>query len=183
MRPLNPRQTRFIREYLISRNGEQAAITAGYPAKTARSKAAHLLTNVNIRTEIKRQKDAIAAASLITVHRLLQEIAHLAFSNVSDFCDENGNPRPLSDVPLNARKAIQSIKWGAEGVVEYKLWDKGAAQERLAKHLGLFMEQSDLQGMRDKLADLIARALASQRAEDAKAIRDSAETRIPEVPE
>ena len=33
---LTPKQTRFIDEYLVDRNGAQAAIRAGYSARSAR---------------------------------------------------------------------------------------------------------------------------------------------------
>ena len=40
MRPLNRQQQRFVEEYLVDLNGTQAAIRAGYSAKTANPAAA-----------------------------------------------------------------------------------------------------------------------------------------------
>lgn len=169
MRPLSPKQARFVREYLTSRNGEQSAIKAGYHKKTARSQAARLLTKANVREEINRQREAIAARTLITADRLLQEIAHIAFADPADVSDESGNLIPVRDLPVHARKAIASIKVKRTvedkvlyEIVEYKFWDKGQAQERISKHLGLYLEQEDIQALRAKLQELIAKIQSSQ---------------------
>lgn len=45
---LTPKQTRFVAEYLVDLNATQAAIRAGYSAKTARQIGQRLLTKVDI---------------------------------------------------------------------------------------------------------------------------------------
>jgi len=54
--PLNPRQSRFVNEYLVDMNGTKAAVRAGYSPKTAKSQTSRLLTNVNLRAEISRKQ-------------------------------------------------------------------------------------------------------------------------------
>ena len=44
---LNPKQKRFVSEYLIDLNAKQAAIRAGYSPKTAEVQASRLLSLVN----------------------------------------------------------------------------------------------------------------------------------------
>ena len=46
---LNPKQQRFVDEYLIDLNGKQAAIRAGYSEKTAEVQASRLLSNAKDR--------------------------------------------------------------------------------------------------------------------------------------
>ena len=46
--PLTPKQERFVEEYLIDLNATQAAIRAGYSAKTAEAQGSRLLSNVNV---------------------------------------------------------------------------------------------------------------------------------------
>lgn len=46
---LDPRQQRFVREYLIDPNGTQAAIRAGYSAHTATVQASDLLGDLTSR--------------------------------------------------------------------------------------------------------------------------------------
>ena len=45
---LTEKQKRFVEEYLIDLNATQAAIRAGYSAKTANEQGARLLVNVSI---------------------------------------------------------------------------------------------------------------------------------------
>jgi phage terminase small subunit len=54
---LNDRRRAFCREYVIDWNASQAAIRAGYSQDTARSIASQLLTNINVKAEIKRLID------------------------------------------------------------------------------------------------------------------------------
>ena len=51
---LNPKQAAFVKEYLVDRNGKQAAIRAGYSEKTAEVKASQLLSIIKV-------KEAVAA--------------------------------------------------------------------------------------------------------------------------
>lgn len=49
---MTPKQEKFCAEYLVDLNATQAAIRAGYSAKTAESTGSRLLRNVNIKTHI-----------------------------------------------------------------------------------------------------------------------------------
>jgi hypothetical protein len=51
-RALNPKQQRFVAEYLIDLNATQAAVRAGYSAKTARKIGSRLLTKEDIQAAI-----------------------------------------------------------------------------------------------------------------------------------
>lgn len=52
MPDLNPKQARFVEEYLLDLNGKQAAIRAGYSEKTADAQASRLLTHVKVATAV-----------------------------------------------------------------------------------------------------------------------------------
>lgn len=56
---MNARQKRFCDEYLIDCNATQAAIRAGYSAKTAKITGAKLLTNANLKAYIEEQLEKI----------------------------------------------------------------------------------------------------------------------------
>jgi hypothetical protein len=64
---LNDKQRDFAREYCLDKNATQAAIRAGYSAKTAKEQASRLLTNINVRAEIERTLAASAARVELTV--------------------------------------------------------------------------------------------------------------------
>lgn len=58
---LTPKQAAFVREYLVDRNGTQAAIRAGYSKKTAGAIAVENLTKPLISEKIKAATQASAA--------------------------------------------------------------------------------------------------------------------------
>lgn len=63
---MNARQKAFVREYLVDRNGKQAAIRAGYSEKYAETQACRLLsTNAKVAAAVARgEKRAMERAEL-----------------------------------------------------------------------------------------------------------------------
>ena len=53
MAALDPRHQRFVQEYLVDLNGTQAAIWAGYSAKSAAEQAHHLLKHPHIHEAVE----------------------------------------------------------------------------------------------------------------------------------
>lgn len=66
MSKLTPKQQRFIDEYLIDLNATQAAIRAGYSAKTAQEQSSRLLSNVMVQEAIKAGQAKLAKRTLVT---------------------------------------------------------------------------------------------------------------------
>lgn len=60
MRRLTHKQERFVQEFLVDRNGAQAAIRAGYSQNCARETAYRLLTNDHIRRAIDTESQRLA---------------------------------------------------------------------------------------------------------------------------
>lgn len=152
-RPLTPKQERFVQEYLVDLNATQAAERAGYSARTARQTGAENLTKPDIAAAVQSAMRERSARTQITADEVLAEIAALAFSDLGQILDFTGDDprlRPAEDIPEAARRAVASIKvrrvveaGAGEGkreveVTEFKLWDKLAALEKAARHLGLF---------------------------------------------
>lgn len=71
---LTPKQADFVREYLIDLNATQAAIRAGYSAKTAQEQSARLLSNVIIASEINKLKIKRETKTEITAEWVLTTI-------------------------------------------------------------------------------------------------------------
>ena len=69
---LNPKQAAFVKEYLVDRNGTQAAIRAGYSAKTANVKGAQLLAIVSIKQAVEAGEAEHAARCDVTVDTIKQ---------------------------------------------------------------------------------------------------------------
>lgn len=71
---LTPKQERFVAEYLVDLNATQAAIRAGYSAKTANEQGARLLANVSIASAIAEAQAKRAADLNRTAADVLRDI-------------------------------------------------------------------------------------------------------------
>lgn len=95
-------------------------------------------------------------ADLIDPDRALREAARLAYSDVRQLFDSNGQLLPVHKWPDGLAAAIGGIEVvkrnvdSADGktddVIKVKVWDKGKALEMLFKHMNLFKEQIELSG-------------------------------------
>ncbi len=150
---LNPKQERFVAEYLVDLNATQAAIRAGYSPKTAGVQAFDLLKKPEIAAALERQRNQHAKNTGLTVERVLQEAMRLAFFDIRKLTDAEGNPIPINQLDDDTAAAIQGLELATERsrdedgsvtvVRKYKIADKNAALERLFKHLGLFQKDND----------------------------------------
>ena len=70
---MTKRQEMFCQECVISGNGTQAAIKAGYSEKTANEQAARLLAKVSIQDKIRALSDEIRTEKIIDA-RKMQEV-------------------------------------------------------------------------------------------------------------
>lgn len=141
---LNEKQKRFVSEYIIDLNAKQAAIRAGYSPKTAEVQASRLLSLVKVQTEIAKAMEDREKRTGITQDRVLAELSAIAFAKATDYVeiDDDGlvKIKPTADLTEEQKKAIASIKKGANGI-EVKLTDKTKALEMLSRHLGLFNDK------------------------------------------
>ena len=74
MQKLSPKQERFAREYLLDLNATQAAIRAGYSAKTAQEQASRLLSNVMVAARIAELKQERADKVAVTAADVLKGV-------------------------------------------------------------------------------------------------------------
>lgn len=151
-RPLTEKQQRFIEEYLVDLNAKQAAIRAGYSEKGAEVTGSKLLANPKVSAAVSTARDQQSQRTLIEADRVIKELAVTALSDLGEVMDFSGDTlrmRPASQIPENARRAISSIKVKrrieGEGedareveVIEFRMYDKLSALDKLAKHLGLY---------------------------------------------
>ena len=78
---LTPKQTRFVQEYLIDLNATQAAIRAGYSAKTAFAIGHENLSKPNIAAAITEAQAKRAERAEITADRVLEELGEIGFAD------------------------------------------------------------------------------------------------------
>lgn len=142
MAKLTPKQQRFVEEYLIDLNGTQAAIRAGYSAKTANQIAAEYLAKPNIAHAVAVEIAARSARTDVTQDRVVRELARIAFVDPTKVVDFNtGTVKPDLDEDDRAVLAGVKVKYGDTCTErEVKFADKLKALELLGRHLNLFTD-------------------------------------------
>ena len=70
---LTPKQKAFIKEYLVDRNGKQAAIRVGYSPATAENQASRLLSKDKVRLVVEKEMQNHADKCEITRDAIRQE--------------------------------------------------------------------------------------------------------------
>lgn len=76
---LTPKQEKFCQEYVVDLNATQAAIRAGYSAKTARSLGQENLTKPDIQERLSELRSEQEKRTEITADAVLNEIALIGF--------------------------------------------------------------------------------------------------------
>lgn len=148
---MTPKQTRFIAEYLIDLNATQAAIRAGYSAKTASSIGEELLRKPEIAAAVIAGQAKQLEKADLTATRVLEEMRRLAFSDVRDLFDAQGNLRAIHTLTpeqsaciAGLEVIIKNAKAGdgqTDTVHKIKVWDKPKVLDMLGKHFGILTEQ------------------------------------------
>ena len=146
---MTPKQAAFIAEYLVDKNATQAAIRAGYSAKTANEQGSRLLANVSVRAAIDAALAKQADTLEITAERILRERARLAFLDPGKLFDADGQPIPIQNLDPDTRACIVGIEvqeqfegHGEERrfigyVKKYRLAAKDSSLAALEKRFGL----------------------------------------------
>lgn len=147
---MTPKQQRFVDEYLIDLNATQAAIRAGYSAKTANEQGARLLANVSVRSAIAEAKAKRSKETGIDAAWVLSRLAAEAFADLADLYDEHGRVKPVKDWPLVWRQGlvagieVETIGEGAGHVTKIKISERIKRVELIGKHV-------DVQAFKEKL--------------------------------
>src|SRR4051812_15945223 len=79
--PLNDRQRRFVAEYLLYLNATQAAVRAGYSARSAYSTGERMLRNAEVAAAIAEVQAARSRRTEVTADRVVLELARVAFGD------------------------------------------------------------------------------------------------------
>ncbi|WP_257541059.1 terminase small subunit [Sphingobium sp. CFD-1] len=170
---MTPKQQRFVEEYLIDLNATQAAIRAGYSAKTAKQQGQRLLTNVDVATALTEAKTARSEETGINAAWVLTRLAQEAYADLADLYDEQGRVKPVKDWPLVWRQGlvagveVEAIGEGAGHVTKIKISDRIKRVELIGKHVDVraFSERMEHTGKDGvSLADEMANAADRIRA-------------------
>ncbi len=105
---LRGKQQRFVDEYLIDRNATQAAIRAGYSAKTAEQMGYQLLQKTSVQEHISKGEAELAERNKITQDKVLNRLWEMATADPNEL---------IRYVRVNCRYC-----WGVD---HYYQWTKG----------------------------------------------------------
>jgi phage terminase small subunit len=133
---MTPKQQRFVEEYLIDLNGTQAAIRAGYSARTANEQAARLLANASVADAVREAQAKRSERTEITADYVLKGIHEVA-------------ERCLQRAPVMAGRGedrTQLIDGDGRHVWTFDATGANKAFELLGKHLKLFTEKVEHSG-------------------------------------
>ncbi len=166
----NPRHERFAQELAKGKTATQAYIEAGYEPN--RHNAARLNTNEHIADRVQEILKAGAARAEVTVERVVREWARIGFSDIRNAVnwhalttelaeeDEDGTPKTQTvnevalvgsdEIDFDTARAIAEISQTKEGALKVKFHDKKGALDSIARHLGMFVDRSEVtQTVRD----------------------------------
>lgn len=156
--PLSDADRAFVDAYLLDPNATKAyrAVHPGVTYSTARSQGHRLMTRPDIAAEIRAGRRAQRHHAGIHARRVVAELARIAFADVIDLVDADGNLLPLSKVPPGCRAAIRSVtvkrvscrpvgtgtgrRTVTTDLIVIRLHDKLAALTRLARYLGIALD-------------------------------------------
>ena len=147
MARLTEKQKRFVAEYLVDLNATQAAIRAGYKAKSAYSIGQENLKKPEIQSALRKAMKRRSERTELTQDMVLRELAAVGFANGTDFAEVRGGRvvfRDTAAVDSAKYPAVAGIKEGRDGV-EVRLYDKIRALELIGRHLGMFEGKSGRQ--------------------------------------
>jgi phage terminase small subunit len=160
---LSERERRFVDAYCgqAEGNATTAARIAGYSEKSAARIGYRLSKKVHVRSEIERRQSIRAEQSGITQARVLEEVALLAFSDVTHYVvTDDGDVQLAAGAPDGAMRALSSVKrrittrGSGESrevtrEVELRLWDKPGPLKLAGQHVGLFPNKVEHAGSID----------------------------------
>lgn len=170
MPALTPKQSAFVREYLIDLNGTKAAIRAGYSKKSADEIAAQLMKRPHVKAAVEAAIAKRSQKTEIDAEWVLNRLALEADADVADIYFENGALRPVHDWPKIWRQGlvagiehveVKDHEGNATGdvIVKLRLSERLRRVELIGKHIRVnaFQETVNVKGL-DTLADRLERA-------------------------
>jgi phage terminase small subunit len=178
----DPRREAFAQHYALNGHSTRAAREAGYSGN-----AWHIANDPTVQSRVSEIVGRRFAKASITADRVVMELARIAFSDIRDLYDDEGNLLPPQDLPDDVAAIISRIKVELKGqgrgedrtvaaVLDIKMADKLGALTILAKHFKIIGDEAD--GV-NAIANILSERLNSARARDlAHAFQDADDARI-----
>lgn len=153
----NTRHEAFARALAKGQSTTAAYVEAGY--KESPAAATRLSKKVNIADRVAELVEAGAERAEIDIARTLKELVRLGTSDLRQAFTDNGSLKDPSTWSDDFAAAVSAVEVASrslgkdedgntetEYVHKLKLWDKNSALEKIAKHLGMFIERVEHTG-------------------------------------
>ncbi len=146
---LTAKQSAFVDEYLKDLNATQAAIRAGYSAKTAGQIGEENLKKPEIALAIEKAKQERSERTKIDADWLLNRLADEAEADLADIYFESGALKPVHMWPKIWRQGLvagvkhrqEKVHGGGDDeyaeVTEVKLADRNSIKKMIGDHIGV----------------------------------------------
>lgn len=170
---INVKQRVFVDEYIVDLNATQAAIRAGYSAKTASQIGERLLRKVEIKQALTERMKDREQRTEITQDKVLAELAKIGFADIRKLVKwgegiavadpESGAIEIVNGISLigsdqiddATAASISEVSQTNQGL-KVKMHDKRAALVDIGKHLGMFKEKLELTGKDGGPVEMVA---------------------------
>lgn len=145
----NARHEAFAQALAKGKTSDEAYVIAGYTEN--RGNAARLKANEHILSRVAELSEKAAERAEIDIARTLRELVRIGTADVRKLFDDRGNLRPVTELDDDTAAAISSVEVVVrpgddesrrpEHVHKFRMWDKNSALEKIAKHLGMFVDR------------------------------------------
>lgn len=140
---LTDRQRLFCYYYMESLNAFQAGIKAGYSPNYSRTRIYEMLENVSIKNFLKKLKEQQRQKFLISQERILNRHVQVAWSDINEYFNEDGSPKPVTHTDGTLIKKMKITENDKGRTVEIELIEKCKSLDFLTTHSGLKIENKD----------------------------------------
>ena len=159
---LTIKQTLFVANYCLTKNGTQSAIDAGYSPISASQIAIENMGKPMIARAIDRKLNKVLKKIDVSVERIAEELAKLGFSNMGDCYDINGELIPIHLLPREVSAAItevtQTVDKHGKKSVRYKMDGKTKNLELLGRYHQMFVDKIEVTTRDELYSSIVANA-------------------------
>ena len=149
------RREAFVQAYLANgHNATQAAITAGYSAKTAYSKGQQLLKRVETSRELAEMARKTGEDAGLTTGRVLEKLEHALFCDQRKLVNPDGTPKSIHELDDATAAAVAGVDPETGAI---KTYDALRALDMAMKHVGLCQGLEELYVENDCLESELTR--------------------------
>lgn len=133
---LNPRQARFVSEYLIDLNGAKAAVRAGYSERSARQTACRLLGEAAVKAAVGCAMEKRQERTALSQDEVIQDLRELR-----DICMGRRKVKVMTIVKNSREGTAEPVE--VEGVM-FEPSSANRALELLGRHMRMFTDKMDV---------------------------------------